>query len=466
LCAEVARVLTRAHGAATPLFHLGLAPGNVRVTEDGRVVVLDFGLTALQRGLDVCPLDKWRFVAPELVGIDSETLTSAARLAADVYSVGRLLHFLLTGTLPARASTLADVAKLASRALTMPANVPSNVISALRALTSPDPSDRPSSMEDVVAWLSGGIASAEEAQSVIAAGLRSTGAAKPTRRGHATGKRASSPAPPSQVAEAMAPARPPQSLEPPTPERPITPVRPVGGTALATTRASLPWLRGVLAMVLVGLALAGWGVLAKRTQRSSDHAVGIDAGTDDESVLSAAQATPWDGGAVVHDPELPSIEMVQAQGFEGTPTRTPNHLYFDTNPGQADVWVDGVLRGRTPVDLTLGPGGHRVVAIKQGYLMIRAVYDTTHGEYARRELQRAGMPHFGDAILDVQCATPGKFPIVLDDEETGLLCPVPRLHVTSGKHSVGIYVPARRANVAVEVQAVRGRTPTRVTLSD
>ena len=144
----------------------------------------------------------------------------------------------------------------------------------------------------------------------------------------------------------------------------------------------------------------------------------------------------------------------------------PDHLNLATNPDQADVWVDGLFKGKTPVDLVIGPGGHRVVAVKPGYRMLRAVYDTTDGEYVRKDLQRAGAPTIGDAFLDVDCSAPNKFPVFLDDEETGLLCPVKKMPVPCGRHNVGIFVPAKRTVVTVEATAVAGPKGSRVVFSD
>ncbi|HTY28118.1 MAG TPA: PEGA domain-containing protein, partial [Mycobacterium sp.] len=175
---------------------------------------------------------------------------------------------------------------------------------------------------------------------------------------------------------------------------------------------------------------------------------------------------PPDGGLHPSSPEVKAeVERYQPKD-EVTPTRIPNHLFLDTSPSQADVWVDGTLRGKTPVDLVAGPGSHRVVVIRAGYLMIQAVFDTTLGAYARRGLQRASPPHFGDAFLDVQCGIPNRYPVLLDDEETGLICPVSMLPVTSGKHTVGIFVPARRASASVEVTVPSGRQPKRVLLRE
>jgi hypothetical protein len=97
--------------------------------------------------------------------------------------------------------------------------------------------------------------------------------------------------------------------------------------------------------------------------------------------------------------------------------------------------------------------------------MLRAVYDTTEGEYVRKHLPRVAAPTVGDAFLNLECREANKYPVFLDDEETGLLCPVAKLPVISGKHSVGIFVPVKRAVVTVEVVAQPGRQPMRVVLT-
>lgn len=463
LCSEAARALATAHEGKTPLFHLGLAPGNVRVTEQGQVVVLDFGLMATQRGLQVCPVEKWAFVAPELFARGSEDLSGPAARAADAYALGRLLHLLLTGDMPAPARSVAELAERARRPWPDPKGIPQNMLSALRALTAVDPNDRPTSLSEVAGWLSGGSGSPDEVRAAIAAALARPGA-KPV---------------PSSLAASSKPAREPAQPPPQVPTQPVAETRgrelagtsaesgPLGDDAMPVPSSRRPrWYVFALTVVLAAAAIVGWRSLASRSKQESSTpsraSVAPGSGEDPRS----GTASVYDAGTALSDPELPSIEQVRAEGFEGAPSRVPNHLYFDTNPSQADVWVDGVLRGRTPVDLVLGPGGHRVVAIKHGYRMVRAVYDTTRGEYARRELQRAGFPHFGDGLLSIECSTPNRFPVILDDEETGLLCPVSRLSVTSGKHHVGIYVPARRANVTVEVDVPKGRQLARVTLKD
>jgi hypothetical protein len=166
------------------------------------------------------------------------------------------------------------------------------------------------------------------------------------------------------------------------------------------------------------------------------------------------------------NPEFPMPTHGYVPDSRHPPRRAPGHLFLDTSPTGADVWIDGALRGKTPVDLTIGPGGHRMAAIKSGYLTWRAVYDTTRGEFARTELRAVSPPAIGDAFLEVRCHSTNHYPIVLDDEETGLLCPASRVPVAAGRHNVGIFVPSRRTNVTIEVDVPAGRQPTRVVLDD
>ncbi len=462
LCAQVARVLAAAHERKPPLPHLGLCPENVMVTAAGRVMVLDFGLAAALRGMGGGAIEKWHFVAPELIGVDAVAVSDETARAADLYSLGALLYFLLTGNKPVVAATLAELSERAREPLPDAPGVPNNLLSAVRALSAPDPKDRPESARMVVEWLSGESASAPELQ--LAKALQALGI---------------HPLPPPEPAAPSSPAKP--AARPAAFAKLVdsassrAPVRPKGEATHAVRPGARRWRsRALLAAgALLVCGISAWSVATYRGARG--QAPPRDAGQPSppaipedlksKQVEMMIQRAP-DGGLRPGGAEaLPAVEPYVPMS-ERPLLRIPNHLFLDTNPSQADVWVDGILRGKTPVDLVAGPGSHRVVVIKAGYRMLAAVFDTTRGEYARRGLQRAGFANFGDAILDVQCASADKYPVVLDDEETGLLCPVSRLPVASGKHHVGIFVPARRTVVAVEVTVPPGREPKRVLLKE
>jgi hypothetical protein len=462
LCAQVARVLAAANEMKPPLFHLGLCPENVVVTAAGKVMVLDFGLGAALRGMGGGAIERWHFVAPEIIGVDTVGISDETARAADLYSLGALLYFLLTGNKPVEAATLAELSERAWEPLPDAPGVPNNLLSAVRALTAPDPKDRPESAGLVVEWLSGGLDSTREGH--VAKALQAMGIHPP---------------PPPERAAPAAPAKPaawPVALaKPGASVAPTVPVRPNGVASYADQSGLRRWRsRALLAGgALLVCGISAWGVATYRGTRG--QAPPRDAGQPptptipedlkSKQVEMMVQRAP-DGGLRPGGAEAPPAVEPYVPESERPLLRVPNHLFLDTNPSQADVWVDGVLRGKTPVDLVAGPGSHRVVIIKSGYRMLRAVFDTTRGEYARRGLQRAGFANFGDAILDVQCASAQKYPVMLDDEETGLLCPVNRLPVASGKHHVGIFVPARRTVVAVEVTVPPGREPKRVLLKE
>jgi hypothetical protein len=477
LCAQVASVLAGAHERKPPLFHLGLCPENVVATVAGEVKVLDFGLGAALRGAAGCPIEKWHFVAPELVGGDADTLSAEAARAADLYSLGALLHFLLLGRKPAEAVTLAELSQGIWEPLPEHEGLPGNLLSAVRALTAFEPGDRPDSARLVLGWLcdGGDVTNAHRAR--IARTLQALGV---------------EPEPPPESVAAAASTRPAALSAADSAQRVALGTAPLeregflaskvrGQAAAKSTSAALPTRRDrhsrrllVVGLVSV-LGASAVGVEAYRWSRRPAPPADTDRVTAqtarESSVARRAEmlvGTARDGGGsgmLVQASESPPVELYVPE-TDSTPSRVPNHLFLDTSPNQADVWVDGVLRGRTPVDLAVGPGSHRVVAIKAGYRILRGVFDTTLGEYARRGLQRAGFPMFGDGLLEVQCATADRYPVLLDDEETGLLCPISRLPVASGKHHVGIFVPRRTANVTVEVLVPPGRQPKRVTFKE
>jgi hypothetical protein len=138
------------------------------------------------------------------------------------------------------------------------------------------------------------------------------------------------------------------------------------------------------------------------------------------------------------------------------------HLVVETVPPGAMVWVDGVLKGKTFADIMVGEGSHRVVVIAPGYRMLRDVVDTSHGTIIRRTLAEVPAALRGNGFVDVSCRTADRYPVLLDDEETGKLCPVSMLPTTAGKHTVGIFVPLERRVLAVEAMVEAGAKPAHV----
>jgi Tol biopolymer transport system component len=96
--AQIASGLAAAHGAG--VVHGDLKPENIRITKEGQVKIVDFGLANLSDTED----ETVRFAdyaSPEQVRGEPETS------ASDIFSLGVMLHEMLSGTRPFLRSTLA-----------------------------------------------------------------------------------------------------------------------------------------------------------------------------------------------------------------------------------------------------------------------------------------------------------------------------------------------------------------------
>ena len=118
--AQIARALGKAHRAK--LVHRDLKPGNVLVTPEGEVKVVDFGLATLFRRADTTRLHEATTVVNQ--GAKEETRTLAGTLPymspeqvrledldgrSDIFSLGTILYEMATGQLPFQGSTHSEV---------------------------------------------------------------------------------------------------------------------------------------------------------------------------------------------------------------------------------------------------------------------------------------------------------------------------------------------------------------------
>jgi hypothetical protein len=468
---QMARGLSAAHSAESPLFHLGLSPGNVLVTPTGEVVVRDFGLFASVRGLVDHPIDKWLFVAPELLGAAVGPDAVAGHAAADLYSLGALLHFLLLGRPPFEARTLAELSDHVWEPLRDLLGMPPALAAAIRALTAPDPEDRPQSASQVSEWLATGVPAPAAKSPVASEPVRDDGGRDGAGDDGATSR------PASREAVAVRP-------------RPAVP----RGAVAAVRRGRPPppaWLVALVAVVAV-LLIAVFGVLtfrlartyaAKRAaqgiaiaqRRAGERPPGevrinfISRQRTPESQAPAvptrlpepSQARAPDAGSprtLESDPipVFPAGRFVMERSKTPLPKLVRNHLFVDSQPHGASVWIDGVWKGVTPLDLPVGAGGKGLLLVAAGYRVFRDSFDARDGAIVRRALVPVEGPVRGDAFLKVVCRTAGRYPVFIDDVETGLLCPASHVPVSAGLHSVGVFVPAEHRLVAVEVTAPAG----------
>lgn len=113
---QVLEAVSHAHSRL--VIHRDLKPGNILVTSDGKVKLLDFGVaTVLKRGVEKA--DRWLAMNPGQGGRPlTPTYSSPEELrgepvsaASDIYSLGVLLHTLLVGAAPSalKGSSVSDL---------------------------------------------------------------------------------------------------------------------------------------------------------------------------------------------------------------------------------------------------------------------------------------------------------------------------------------------------------------------
>jgi serine/threonine-protein kinase len=150
--AQCAAGLQAAHQAG--LVHRDIKPGNVLMTEDGRVKLTDFGISHLAGSVPVTAtgalIGTPAYLAPERAG------GTRGSSSADLYSLGVLAYQCLTGDVPFTGDPLqVALAHCTDPLPPLPGNVPAGVAALVGALTAKDPADRPESAAAVAAWATG-----------------------------------------------------------------------------------------------------------------------------------------------------------------------------------------------------------------------------------------------------------------------------------------------------------------------
>ncbi|WP_254507875.1 serine/threonine protein kinase [Anatilimnocola floriformis] len=200
---QAAEGLAYAH--AKGIVHGGLKPSNLLLDKNGNVKILDFALGQLASAVEPDKNDSVEqaaitaklYRAPELK-------TGPADRAADVYSLGATLYFLLTGKAPLEGpASAAQLSKLAPE-------TPAGIAQLCGQLMSAKPADRPHDDQALIAAID-----AAQAPAAPAAKPAAKASATKTAAPAAKAPAAKAPAAKAKAEEPAAKAAPPKAKKPP-----------------------------------------------------------------------------------------------------------------------------------------------------------------------------------------------------------------------------------------------------------
>jgi uncharacterized membrane protein YkvA (DUF1232 family) len=155
---EIAIQITRAlmAAAAHDLIHRDLKPGNIMLTTESEVKVIDFGLAkAITDAGGEMDLTHGEFVGTPSFASPEQFGSGPVDPRADIYSLGATLWFALTGLAPHSGSTIEEIrdrqaldhlpiAQLVAR------KVPGPLVKLLRSMLAIDPGKRPASAQELM----------------------------------------------------------------------------------------------------------------------------------------------------------------------------------------------------------------------------------------------------------------------------------------------------------------------------
>ncbi len=310
---QVADTLAAAHAAG--IVHRDIKPGNIMVTPDGQVKVLDFGIARTTDGVNLTQTASVLGTAPYMS--PEQAMGQPADARSDIYSLGCVLYEMLTGKPPFMGDLPAAVLHQHVRLAPKPPralnpNVPPALDALVVQMLAKSPEDRPQT--------------AAEVRDRLAALETPTDATTPL-----------APAPPPPMRIVAQP--PPPAPAPPPPTRPATPQKATPG------RGPGPWVVfTVIALLLLGGAVA-YAVTrgdSGKSSSSSSHSTpptthvsttpppsstaastSTSSSTPTTSSTSTSTSTPTTSSTTTTTTTLSSTTAAPLGASTGTSTTTP-----------------------------------------------------------------------------------------------------------------------------------------------
>lgn len=178
IAAQTCAVLSYAHGKQ--LIHRDLKPSNLMLSRDGAVKVLDFGLAVALDAGDGSRITRTNQAVGTLAYMAPEQFRSEPSARSDFYSLGCVLHRMLTGKLPFDGPTDASIMhghiyEDPTPVREMRADVPPGLEALVLRLLAKSPDDRPARADEIYRMLTPYVEALGELPGAVVPGMSATG---------------------------------------------------------------------------------------------------------------------------------------------------------------------------------------------------------------------------------------------------------------------------------------------------
>jgi eukaryotic-like serine/threonine-protein kinase len=318
---QVADTLAAAHAAG--IVHRDIKPGNIMVTPEGQVKVLDFGIARLSDGAALTQTASVLGTAPYMS--PEQAMGQRADARSDIYSLGCVLYEMLTGKPPFMGEVAAAVLHQHVRVAAKPPSVlnpavPPALDALVMQMLAKSPDDRPQT--------------AAEVRDRLAAFETATEATRPLPP---------APAPPMEIV-ARPPPPPPAPAPAPAPE-PLAPTRPV------TPPRRMPGPGAWVVLAVIAVVLLGAAVAYAVSSGGSSHS------TSTSSSSSSSRAAPAPNTSSTTPPTSTTHAATSSSTSSSTPTTTSTSTTTSTPTTTTKVTTLGTTPATTSTTTPPGQGG-------------------------------------------------------------------------------------------------------------